>query len=151
MGSCPASHVRVSKSLAYQIGTVHEHKNPDSRKSTAATCIHSIGNQSSLAPTLGQIHVRLASLRQEILRSLNLEFQIPFLFDIYIYAMGEGGYRQINKTLNACAFDDYLNVQQSRLPKLLNIQELSPRVIRILGQNPGKVSVAKSEYTDVCS
>ena len=65
--------------------------------------------------------------------------------------MGEGGYRQINKTLNACAFDEYLNVQQSRLPKLLNTQELSPRVIRILGQNAGKVSVVKPDYPGVCS
>ena len=53
--------------------------------------------------------------------------------------MGEGGYRQINKTLNACAFEDYLVTQQSRLPKLLDVEQLSPRVIRVLGQNAGKV------------
>lgn len=54
--------------------------------------------------------------------------------------MGEGGYQQINKTLNICAFEDYLAAQQSRLPKLEDVEQLSPRVIRVLGQNAGKVS-----------
>ena len=53
--------------------------------------------------------------------------------------MGEGGYRQINKALNVCAFDDYLATQQSQLPKLVDVEKLSQRVIRVLGQNPGKV------------
>ena len=53
--------------------------------------------------------------------------------------MGEGGYRQINKTLNACAFEDYLSTQQKRLPKLADVEQVSPRVIRVLGQNAGKV------------
>lgn len=53
--------------------------------------------------------------------------------------MGEGGYQQINKTLNVCAFNDYLTTQQSRLPKLLDVEQLSPRVLRVLGQNAGKV------------
>ncbi|KAK8091575.1 hypothetical protein PG997_001936 [Apiospora hydei] len=51
---------------------------------------------------------------------------------------GEGGYQQINKTLNVCAFQDYLDGQLKSLPKLENVQQISPRVIRILGQNPGK-------------
>lgn len=54
--------------------------------------------------------------------------------------MGEGGYRQINKTLNVCAFEEYLSKQQARLPKLENVEQISPRVIRVLGQNAGKVS-----------
>ncbi|CAG8897951.1 unnamed protein product [Penicillium egyptiacum] len=55
--------------------------------------------------------------------------------------MGEGGYRQINKTLNVCAFDDYLVTQHSRLPKLLDVEQLTPRVLRILGQNAGKFTL----------
>jgi hypothetical protein len=53
--------------------------------------------------------------------------------------MGEGGYLQINTTLNACAFEEYLSKQQVHLPKLADIEQLSPRVIRVLGQNAGKV------------
>ncbi len=53
--------------------------------------------------------------------------------------MGEGGYRQINKTLNVCVFEDYLSAQQAHLPKLGDVEQLSPRVVRVLGQNPGKV------------
>lgn len=53
--------------------------------------------------------------------------------------MKRGGYRQINKALNICAFDDYLDTQQDHLPKLNDVEQLSPRVIRVLGQNAGKV------------
>jgi hypothetical protein len=63
--------------------------------------------------------------------------------------MGEGGYKQINKALNVSAFKDYLETQQAQLPKLDNVQQLSPRVIRILGQNPGKVQ--KSDFYSVSS
>lgn len=54
----------------------------------------------------------------------------------------KGGYRQINKSLNICAFDEYLKGQTARLPELANVEQLTPRVLRILGQNPGKVSCA---------
>jgi hypothetical protein len=51
----------------------------------------------------------------------------------------KGGYRQINKSLNICAFEDYLVGQTSHLPDLCNVEQESPRVLRILGQNPGRV------------
>lgn len=54
--------------------------------------------------------------------------------------VGEGGYQQINKAFNVCAFEDYLTTQLKRLPHLEDVEQISPRVIRILGQNPGKVS-----------
>nr|A0A411PQM3.1 RecName: Full=Atrochrysone carboxyl ACP thioesterase AgnL7; Short=ACTE; AltName: Full=Agnestins biosynthesis cluster protein L7 [Paecilomyces divaricatus]QBG38881.1 hydrolase [Paecilomyces divaricatus] len=55
--------------------------------------------------------------------------------------MGEGGYQQINKTLNACAFDDYLATQHARLPPLPDVEQISPRVVRVLGQNAGKFTL----------
>lgn len=58
--------------------------------------------------------------------------------------MGEGGYKQINAALNICVFEDYLEAQQARLPALANVEQVSPRVLRVLGQNPGKVCLQRS-------
>ncbi|KAK7963539.1 metallo-beta-lactamase domain protein [Apiospora saccharicola] len=55
--------------------------------------------------------------------------------------MGVGGYQQINKSFNVCAFEDYLTTQLKRLPYLQDVEQISPRVIRILGQNPGKFTL----------
>ncbi|KAK4118008.1 metallo-beta-lactamase superfamily protein [Parathielavia appendiculata] len=55
--------------------------------------------------------------------------------------MGRGGYKQINKALNICAFEDYLDSQVANLPKLNDVEQISPRVRRILGQNEGKFTL----------
>lgn len=53
-------------------------------------------------------------------------------------APGKGGYKQINKALDIRAFEDYLDGQQAGLPAILDVEQISPRVCRVLGQNPGK-------------
>lgn len=65
--------------------------------------------------------------------------------------MGQGGYRQINKTLNACAFEEYLSTQQAKIPQLEDVEKISPRVIRVLGQNAGKVSDLRIPLLAWCS
>lgn len=52
----------------------------------------------------------------------------------------QGGYRQINKSLNICAFQEYLDGQTASLEHLEDIDQLTPKVLRIMGQNPGKVN-----------
>jgi hypothetical protein len=53
-----------------------------------------------------------------------------------------GGYRQINKSLNICVFQDFLESQWESLPELEDVSQVTPRVLRVLGQNSGKVSAS---------
>ncbi|KAI1197710.1 hydroxyacylglutathione hydrolase [Nemania serpens] len=55
--------------------------------------------------------------------------------------MGQGGYQQINKALNICVFEEYLEEQLKKLPELQDVEQITPRVMRILGQNPGKFTL----------
>ncbi|KAK4168179.1 beta-lactamase-like protein [Cladorrhinum sp. PSN259] len=52
-----------------------------------------------------------------------------------------GGYKQINKALNVCAFEDYMDAQQAALPVIADVEQISPRVLRVLGQNAGKFTL----------
>lgn len=51
----------------------------------------------------------------------------------------KGGYKQINKSLNICAFEGFLEAQLARLPEISDVEQVTPRVLRVLGQNAGKV------------
>lgn len=58
----------------------------------------------------------------------------------------KGGYRQINKALNICAFEDFLETQLLHIPELADVVQISPRVVRILGQNAGKVPPSTTSH-----
>ncbi|KAH8810945.1 beta-lactamase-like protein [Xylogone sp. PMI_703] len=53
----------------------------------------------------------------------------------------KGGYRQINKSLNICVFEEYLKGQRAQLPYIADVEQLTPRVLRVLGQNAGKFTL----------
>lgn len=59
-------------------------------------------------------------------------------------AQEKGGYRQINKSLNIGAFDAYLNGQVANLTALPNVEQVTPLVLRLLGQNPGRMTLQGS-------
>ncbi|KAK9389161.1 hypothetical protein V1515DRAFT_594998 [Lipomyces mesembrius] len=56
----------------------------------------------------------------------------------------KGGYRQINNSLNICAFDDYLKGQTANLPQLANVEQITPGVLRyeVLRKLAGDCKVA---------
>lgn len=47
------------------------------------------------------------------------------LFEL-LMSMKRGCHRQINKALNICAFEDYLDTQQEHLPPLADVEQVSP-------------------------
>ncbi|KAE8326991.1 beta-lactamase-like protein [Aspergillus sergii] len=49
--------------------------------------------------------------------------------------------RSINKLVNLYAFEDYLNAQVRSLPELPEVDQVSPRVFRLLGGNPGHMQL----------
>ncbi|KAM3065295.1 hypothetical protein ACMFMG_004320 [Clarireedia jacksonii] len=49
--------------------------------------------------------------------------------------------RSINQFIDVNAFEEYLNAQQKILPVLPEVTNMSPRVIRILGDNPGPMQL----------
>ncbi|OIW25631.1 Metallo-hydrolase/oxidoreductase [Coniochaeta ligniaria NRRL 30616] len=53
----------------------------------------------------------------------------------------KGGYKQINKSLNICVFEGFLEAQLARLPEIADVEQLTPRVLRVLGQNAGKFTL----------
>jgi hypothetical protein len=53
----------------------------------------------------------------------------------------EVGHPMASSTLNVDAFRDYLETQLKRLPPLPDVEQISQRVIRVLGQNPGEVRI----------
>ncbi|RWA08256.1 hypothetical protein EKO27_g6852 [Xylaria grammica] len=52
----------------------------------------------------------------------------------------KGGFPQI-KALNSCAFKEFLESQLLHLPTIANVEQISSRVVRVLGQNPSKFTL----------
>ena len=43
--------------------------------------------------------------------------------------------------LNACIWKDYLSFQEAQLPQLVDVEDVTNRVIRIMGGNPGEMQL----------
>lgn len=43
--------------------------------------------------------------------------------------------------LNQCVWEDYLSAQEASLPPLADVEEVTDRVVRIMGGNPGEMQL----------
>lgn len=55
----------------------------------------------------------------------------------------------MNEYGNVLAFANYMGAPNRSLPELQEVESMSPRVLRVLGGNPGVVSEFR-QYTAVC-
>lgn len=43
--------------------------------------------------------------------------------------------------LNQCVWEDYLSAQEASLPPLADVEDVTDRVVRIMGGNPGEMQL----------
>lgn len=59
---------------------------------------------------------------------------IKFLFNLFIMALNP-------IQINPCIWKDYLSTQEAMLPHLADVEDVTSRVIRVMGGNPGEMQL----------